>query len=164
MSQSATLYAALRTQSYTLTDVDRQIIATISNAQHASSGARGTRGAGSNIDFRLKGVTGELVVARMLGIEPQVRDTGGPDLAPDIAIGNTVIEVKNGLPMEGKSKLRPDALYVVVSDFDTPGTFKVTAVRYGHEIQMDDLRPPFWACPRPGTQALNYWITREERV
>ena len=144
-------------QEYILTDEDNLLAVEVANAQHVSSGALGTRGAGANAEYRLKGVLGEIVVARMLGIEPQVHDFGGPTARPDIILPNgTMIEVKNGLPMEGKSKLRTDAWYVVVQrSYDT---FKIVAIRHGKDILADAVEPPAYMCPRPGTQQLNWLI------
>jgi len=145
---------------YTFTEADKELALKISFDQHHSSGARGTRDAGANLSMRLKGVKGEIAVARMLGIKPQARDWGGPDPAADITTDDGLeIEVKNGLPMEGRDKLKDHALYIVVTDRDHPNTFKVTAMAYGHEIRAANLTPPEWMCPRPGTQRLNYLIT-----
>ena len=146
---------------YTLTDADRQLASVIASKQHASSGARGTRGAGSNHDFRFKGVLGEIVVARILGISPQVDDFGGPTSRPDIIlVDGTAIEVKYGLPMEGKSKLRPTAYYAVVCESDQgENVYCISRYRKGEDILRDGIEPPQWMCPRPGTRELNWLIS-----
>jgi hypothetical protein len=142
-----------------LTEQDKELALKIALAQHNSSKARGTRGAGANLIMRLQGVKGEIAVARMIGIEPQVRDTGGPDPLPDIILRDgTWIEVKTGLPLEAKSKLKSQALYIVVSDYQVKDTFQIMFMAWGFQIKESNLIPPSWMCPRPGTQRLNYLI------
>lgn len=109
------------------------------------------------MNYRLKGVLGEIAVARILGIDPQVADLGGPSGLPDIQLSDgTLIEVKCGLPMEAKSKLRLDAYYVVVNL--SGDKCRIDKIRYGEDILLDATEPPEFMCPRPGTRELNWLI------
>lgn len=144
-------------QVYELTYYDDIAARAVARAQHASSGSIGTRDAGENYNYRLWGCMGELVVARLLNIKPQIRDFGGPDPNPDIVLlDGTKIEVKVGFPMEAKSKLRRDATYVVLRMRGQ--TFEVTHLRKGDEIFLDAMEPPEYMCNRPGTQHENWLI------
>lgn len=143
----------------TLSDDDLALAQRIANAQHLNSGRRGTRGAGSNLDYRRRGVLGEIAVARMLGIEPQVRALSGPDSAPDIVLNDgTVIEVKCGLPLEAKTKLRPGAIYVCVEGWDRH--FRVSACMRAED--MIGRVPPYGYITRAGTEDLNWWFGPDE--
>lgn len=145
-------------KSYVLTSDDKSLATDVALKQHNSSGARGTRNAGSNYHYRYRGVLGEIAVARMLGIEPQVADFGGPvDRADIIMPDGTLYEVKCGIPVEGKDKLRLDAWYVVVKVEND--VCVVTKVKFGEDILRDSVEPPEWLCPRPGTHKLNWLIT-----
>lgn len=128
----------------------------IARRQHEASGARGSRGAGANEEYRVKGVKGEIACARIMGITPQVRALAGPDMACDLWLGDVPIEVKTGHPMVWRAQVKEAALYVAIHP--SRSTFTVTHIAYGYEIRAHALLPPWDWCPREGTRALNWQI------
>lgn len=140
------------------TEADRRLAMTIARGQHQASGARGTRGAGASQDLRYRGALGEIAVARMLGIEPQVRVLRGPDREPDIRFQGVAIEVKAGFALVHRRQLLDEALYVAVSGPSTPGIANVVHMDWGRDIRTRNATPPAFACPRDGTGPMNFWF------
>lgn len=145
-------------QWYAYTQADRALAMDVAKRQHAASGGRGTRNAGPSLDLRYRGAMGEIAVARMLTIEPQVRALRGPDREPDIIFQGMAIEVKAGMALVHRRQLREEALYVAVSGESTPGIAVIHHMAWGRDIRIRDALPPSFATPRDGTNGQNYWF------
>jgi hypothetical protein len=151
-------------QAHMLSAADRAWGEEVGACQHDHSKGRGTRGKSEftglvSKPLRIAGCFGEIAVARLMGIEPQIRCEDGPDRGPDIVLADgTKIEVKNGRPMEAKSKLRMDAWYVVGRTHDN--VFTVSHVRHARSIYADHAEPPaHWISRgREATRTQNWRI------
>jgi hypothetical protein len=145
--------------SWTLDDGDWLWAETVGGLQHEAQlalGNPGSRGAGINRDIRVRGAAGEIAVARMIGVMPQVRSEPSPSSEADIDTPRgTRIEVKTGLPLVWRRTLQPSSWYVV-GRLDGR-TFTVTHVASGAWIAAAGMEPPVAWCPRPGTAEQN-WV------
>lgn len=145
--------------SWTYTPEDLALALEIAQGQHRNSGSRGSREAGASLDLRLEGALGEIAVARMLGIEPQVRVLKGPSKRADIIHRGEEIEVKAGLALVWRATIRDGALYVAVSGQGvTPGWTTIHHIARGEEIRRRNSYPPSWATPRGRSRDQNYWF------
>jgi hypothetical protein len=122
--------------------------------------ASNTRGGGTNLEFHRKGVFGEAVVRKLAGLPvDSVPALDTWDSGPDLEMDGVMVEIKAGVPVEAKTKVRDGAWYVVVGlGPDRHGRHSVTAVCCSDSIWDDQAAELDAIEKRPDSRGTNYLI------